>query len=48
MAIMFHGLEVWEAYELAPAKKAGRETYYDIMDTSTQMRASLRRNRDGF
>jgi hypothetical protein len=47
MAIMFHGLEGWEAYELVPAKKARRETYHDIMDTSTRMRASLRRNRDG-
>jgi hypothetical protein len=47
MAILFHGLEGWEAHDLIPAKRPGKETFHDIMDTAGRMRASLRRNSDG-
>jgi hypothetical protein len=47
MAILFHGLEGWQEHELVPAKKPGKETYHDSMDTAGRMRASLRRNSDG-
>jgi hypothetical protein len=46
MAILFHGLEGWEAHELLPVQQ-GRETHRDIMDTSERMVASLRRGKDG-
>jgi hypothetical protein len=47
MAILFHSLEGWHAHELIPAKKPGKETYADIVNTAGNMRASFRRNSDG-
>jgi hypothetical protein len=46
MTILFYGLEGWWSHELVPAKKLGKETYHDILNTAGRMRASLRRNSD--